>query len=635
MDELTISTQDEEIVLNNVPFRVNGDIGFEIANIYARPIRQGDPEPADHPVDSTITQESHQGGIGTLRYKGDEDRGNCWFSTLWMMTNNTLSLPPRSDEYSVGDDSEDASLAFVHDRIVGSMIVTFGQKLKRWNESTDQFDDPGSPQSLISEPVGGGVTWGNKTTPRKVYIPQGPTYQTFDGSTVGSGPALEGAIDFCVFEQKLFKLDANGDVKFTVDGSSWDLKGTIPTEFRPRRLFVFYNKGGDYALHVSTSGAVYALDFANEILQETDFSFPDHPFQGYGATRWRADAYVSVGIGVHRNTQGLISAVGPDGRDGLPEDYASGYFTDLYPAYNDMFGLIRGVDLTFTPHEETSDLEMPPPQTFYSEKAPGTYAMLLAYNILGWHPRWIGTREPTNVKVFSQESTYRVMWGTRGRIYTQKLPTGYYNPTYVQHSTPLERFGEHLTPYYNWGFVDTPKIIKYFELKSVGCDEKNYITIDYRIDDSQDWQTLTPDGIRTNGQQRLLIGFQDIGGTTLHVGLAHERIQFRFRQYGDPDNPYATPSISWYSLVGRKWMRAVRVFNLSIDCSTPYKGRSERQLSDELFIASRKKGGVPLVIGDELFVVDVTTNAGNIEAGETYSAMHSISCVEMIEEDNE
>lgn len=216
---------DGEVVLGNLPLKVLGPIGFDLVNLYGRKTHTGDPQANDHPTDSTISQQTHIGGIGTLIYEGDEDRGNSWFSTAWMQTTNTLTNGPFTFEYSV--EGEEESFCYVHDAIEGAAIATFGDVVKRWNEVTDEFEDPGSAITLGATPVGGGVTWGDATTPKKMYIPCGSSYKTFDGTTVAAGTALEGAIAFAVWSEKLFKLDANGDVKFTADGTTWTLRGTV------------------------------------------------------------------------------------------------------------------------------------------------------------------------------------------------------------------------------------------------------------------------------------------------------------------------------------------------------------------------------------------------------------------------
>jgi hypothetical protein len=631
--EFVSSTHDMEVVLNNVPLRTLGPVGFDLVNVYGRKVHQGDPQPNDHPTDSTITQESHQGGIGTLVYRGDEDRGNSWFSMAWMQTSRVLSLPPKTYTHTQPTTEED--LAWVHGEIDGKRYVSFGTAMQVWNEVTDTFDNTVPNTILSAFPIGGGVSYtvGGVT---KIYIPTGSAYQIFTGT--GASAGVGAAIAFEVWSQKLFKLSGAGDVHFSTNGTSWTLVGNVTDGSTPRGLFVFYDRSNNQTLHVATSSTVYALDFTNQLLIETDLQYPNHPTQGLGSCRWRADAYVTVGLGIHRQAGGLITSVGPDGRDGLPEEYQEGYFTSLAPSYNELFGLLAGAAIDPL-YEDEYDLVagLPDPTTSDTQDR---FSMLMGFNGLGWHPRWVGQREPTNVRVGSTGGIYRVFWGDRGHIHTQILPTGYYNPSYRQQHVPMERFVRHETPYYNWGMVNTPKILKYFETHTSNCDENNYIRVWVRTDDNAQWGDGTSNGtplatITTNGQHRMLIGYETFGNRTLHAGMEHERVQFAFEFFGNAANEYETPVMDWYTIVGRKWMRTVRVFTFQVDATTSYDGLSADLISEHLYQAARKKGGVPLVIADRVFMVDVSADSGNIAAGMTWEAYHNISCVEMIEEDNE
>ncbi len=628
--------KDGEVVLGNLPLRTMGPVGFDLVNLYGRKTQSGDPQPNDHPTDSTISQQDHIGGIGTLIYEGDEDRGNSWFSTAWMQTSKTLTNGPYTFEYEVAGEEE--SFAYVHDKIDDQVIATFGDVLMKWNEVTDVFDNPSV--TLGATPSGGGITWGDANTAKKLYIPCGSTYYTFDGTSAAAGLALEGAISFAIWSEKLFKLDNNGDIKFTADGgATWTLKGTIPREVTPKKLFIWVDNDGNSTLHIATSGAVYVLDFTNALVFETAMDFPDHPYQGNGATMWRGDAYVSVGVGVHRDAKGLITAVGLDGRDGLPPEYANGYFVALEPSYNELLGTVVGGLVDESTIEETSDMVAGIPDTMYSQ-ARDRFSVVVGYNGFGWHPRWIGEVEVTNIRVHSQSGVYRAFWGAKGKVYSQILPRAYYNPSYQQAVIPVAKYNRHETPYYNWGMIDTPKILKYFETHTSNCDENNYIKIWCRIDDETEWGDGQNAGsplaiIATNGQHRLLTGYHQWGDRLLHAGLTHERVQFAFEFFANPDADYESPVMDWYTIVGRKWMRTVRVFTFQVDASTPYDGNSTYTISQHIYNCAREQHGVPLVIADQLFMVDVTADSGNIAAGMDWQAYHNLSCIEMIEEDNE
>jgi hypothetical protein len=148
-------SQSGEIVLNNTPLRVNGEIVEELQNIFGRKVQQGDPGPDDHPINSTISVEDNTGGMGTLKRRSDEDTGRYWFSTLWTMSRGVLALHPYTQSVTVSGIT--VELVFPLDQLGGKTYIAFGQKLKVWNELTLTADDPGgSPITFTGSPVARG-----------------------------------------------------------------------------------------------------------------------------------------------------------------------------------------------------------------------------------------------------------------------------------------------------------------------------------------------------------------------------------------------------------------------------------------------------------------------------------------------
>lgn len=623
-----------EIVLNNVPMRVIGDIGFEITNIYGRKIQQGDPGPDDHPVNSTIPVADQIGGMGTFLFRGEEDRGNCWDSDLWLDTRDYMALHPAATLSTVT--GEDASLSWVHDKLGSFQYATFGKKLRRWNETTDAWDDPGSSTST-NTPSGPGITWGDADTAKALYVPMGSSnYEEWSGSAWSAGS--EPAIAFAVWSQKLFKLDGSGVVKFTVDGgTTWTTKGVVPREELPQAMFVGYDRSGKQVIHVTTSGGAYSLDFSNAELVETDFRWPDHPTGGKAAAFWRGSSYVAAGLGIHRWAGDLVSPYGPDGKDGLKEEFSLGHINSMIGTYNELVIAVNSGDLAYTPAAETSDAQVSLPEQMYSQLGP-IQSQILANNGLGWRRRWRGEKELTNVLASSTSGIYRLFWGSRGGIYTMEIPRGYYNPRYLTTKLPLQRYGRHETPFFNWGSQDTPKVLKQLEVKTEDCDINNYIDVWIRFSEDDNWgdghtvgTPLAKLVTNPSSQHVLNIGFDIIGDTLMHTGIGHEKVQAAFDLYGDPANVFATPVMKWFTLIGRKWMRPVRVWTFQVDATQAYNAKSTRKIRDAILAAATKKGAVPLVVNSETFMVELTSDDGNIRASLDYSGYVNLTAVESTE----
>lgn len=624
-----------EVILNNIPFKVEGMVGFEMTNIYGRKVQQGDPGPDDHPVNSTIPVADQIGGMGTFLYRGEEDRGNCWDSDLWLDTRDHISLHPRSDLHQVT--GEEANYGFVHDKLGGRQYASFGKKLRFWDETNDEWDDPTSSTSS-NFPTGPGVTWGDVDNARALYVPMGTSnnYEVWSGTAWSNG--AQPAIAFVRWSQKLFKLDGSGLVKVTVDaGATWTTVGIIPEDVTPQMMYVGYNRSSKEVVYVTTSGGAYTLDYDNRELVETDFRWPDHPTGGKAAAFWRASSYIAAGLGIYRWAGDQVSPYGPDNKDGLKEEFAQGYIASMFGTHNELVIAINSGDLAFTPEVETADAEISLPPQMYSEDAP-VKSQILANTGLGWRRRWRGEVELTNVFASSTSGIYRLFWGCKGGVYTMEIPRGYYNPRYQTTRLPLQRYGRHETPFYNWGFQDTPKVLKQFEMKTEDCDADNYIDVWLRFHEDDDWgdgqgtgSPLATLSTNPSSQHVMNIGYEVIGDESMHVGIGHEQVQFAFDLYGDPDDDYSTPIWKWYTIVGRKWMRPVRVFTFQIDLSKPYNKKSPRELRDILTAAVVKKGSVPLVINSETFMVDISSDSGSLVPSLGYTGSVNVTAVESLE----
>lgn len=625
--------EEGEVVLNNIPMRVIGDITWELTNIYGGKIQQGDPGPDDHPVNSTIPVADQIGGMGTFLYRSEDDRGNAWDSDLYLDTRDFITLHPESFFATVA--GEGNSFAYVHDKLGSYQYATFGKKLRRWNEATDSWDDPGSSTSS-NTPSGPGVTWGDVDTVKALYVPMGSNnYEKWTGVAWVGGS--EPAIAFTVWNQKLFKLDSAGIVKVSVDGSTWTTKGMIPREEKPQSMFVGLDRSGRQIVYVTTSGGAYALDYTNAELVETDFRWPDHPTGGKSGAYWRGASYVSAGIGIHRWSGDLVSPYGPDNKDGLKEEFAQGSISSMIGGYNELVIAVNSGDLSFTPAAETADTQISLPEQMYSQAAP-VKSQILANNGFGWRRRWRGDRELTNVWMSSTDGIYRMFFAARGGIYTQELPRAFYNPRYKTTRLPLQRYGRHETPFYNLGFQDTPKVWKQFEIKTEDCDAVNFIDVWLRFHEDDEWGNGMVAGtplarltMNPLSQHALPIGFKTIGDTIFHTGIGNEKVQFALDVYGDLNDLYSSPVIKWYTIVARKWMRPVRVFTFQVDASTAYKNSSTKDVRDAIESAIMNQGAVPLVIAGDTYMVEISSDNGNLRASLDYSGYINLTAVESLE----
>ena len=620
-----------KVKLNDYTLVCEGALTMEVTNTYGRKIQQGDPGPDDHPVNSTITNSSWLGGGQVYKkWQPSEHTERFWWATLWTQTPGAMALPPQSFDYDPPATASGASLVLGAFPLgsAGKMYATWGAKLCRYNKTLDAFE---VALTLAAAPVGKATIYtyasGANAGVTRMFIPQGSRYEVFDGSALVPAEyiATETAVDFEVQQDKLFKLGNDGTIKFTTDGVTWTAKGRISDGSTPRKLISFYDRSNQPNIHAVTNRSVFSHDFTNGILHKTDLQFPMHPHQGKGAALWRADMFVSVGIGAHRQAQGLISASGLDRDEGLPVEYR-GHIVDLEPSYNVLFALLQGQTIGDAA-QETYTLQAGQGDPMYGAVG-DAYSVLMGWNGYGWHYYWHGQgAAPTTVSVADVDDTYRVWWAAGGQVWRQELPIGYINP--LDNATyPYAEQGEFISPWYDWGWKDIPKILKRINLKTVNCSTTEFIEVSYRTTEGS-WTPLTT--ITTDDEHEIDVGI-NINGDP--VGVEHERVQLRMvfhREAGDANN-MKTPVLEWFALVGRKWLRPQRVWRFQVSLLDPAHGYDPGTLRAMIDGLVHIKGAVPFVYNDtdgldERVMVDVVSVGGNIDIGE-FRSYRSVNVME-------
>jgi hypothetical protein len=310
----------------------------------------------------------------------------------------------------------------------------------------------------------------------------------------------------------------------------------------------------------------------------------------------------------------------------------------MTPSYNELLANYEGTVIIPAIVAETSDMGHNQPEQMYSQGT--TRKSFIAGNdVLGWTVKALVETTLTDIIVGSDHATgiYRWFSGGVGKLYTQVMPTGYWNPR-INDSAGfrLNRYGYYISPFFNWGWLDTPKILKQIEIKVSSATSNDYVVVWIRKDEDDPWGDGETAGnplatITTNGQSVLNTGHSLIGDQLFVTGLEHEQVQIMIELYGDPGSNTSTPVVEWFALIGRKWMRPVRVWTFQIDGTQPIKGTSQTSARQVVFDAATKKGGVSLVIGDRTYIVDVTSDVSNREAGISEAGFINVTCVEWAE----
>lgn len=497
-------------------------------------------------------------------------------------------------------------------------------------------------------------------------------------------------VGFALNENKIYRLSTSGQLWYTTEhDDQWTLVGAISDGSEVRNLYTTYDDEGNRTIGIATSSGLWLLDHDNRLTMPTDLVFPEHVYQGYGAVNWRGDDFISVGIGIHRKVGTLVTPAGLDDADGLPSPFADGFIVDLAGSYNLLIAAVagepQGVAGSAFPTEEAFGVTQGLP---YPLVGKGTNARVLGNNRMGAIYCWNGfgwaemstfNRPPTRamVTMIRNEDTLErhqhLFWGdSDGGAYTIHIPSTYYNPIQSP-NLPLDRMSELEESRIDWGFPDVPKIAKQINIKpthlwhqpggentpvyyneiDIICHWIDLLGTEHDSlevpDPTQPWPfsdgvqllptlTLSARDFRGNVRRAYPIGWERYRntGVLLATGLPHEAIWMSYRFRGDVDaeregravHDRTGGVIQWRTIIGRKWMRPNRIWTFTIDATAAIKGMSEQGVLDFLDTICLKKGGVPLVTGDQFYIVDVTRLEGPQDAGLSPRGTRQVTCLE-------
>ena len=696
----------DEIVLDNVPLRVERGYGYQLTNTYGRRSIQGEPGPGDHPHNSEHIQRSWTGGLLVRDLQETADTTKGWDGDAWLQTRGALGAGLKVFKLTLPPGAP-AGPCYPLDRMGDDAYWAVGWEngwILRMNEETHSLEQIDNTVHLFEGLVTNvGVTFrvhsGTDNEPETwLYIPttrgytrmkDGP-FTTIDDPAGDTWPT----VGFALNQNKIYRLTAEGEVFFATEHDDiWNWVGTIPDGSEPREIYRTYDDDGNRTIGIATSSGLWLLDHDNSITWDTDLTFPENAYQGYGATNWRGDDFISVGVGIHRKTGTLVVPAGLDDDDGLPAPFAGGLIVHLQPSYN-----LLVAALASDPPPEVRSYEQPPIPQIVATKyqhlrglpdpiaqaglrylsQPDIYlpderfGAIYAWNGLGWQRMHKWNRAPTRIRVTMIRNTTRfdreqhLLFGdVDGGAWTIHLPSTYYNPL-ESPNLPLRRESYYEEARIDWNMPDTPKVAKQLNVKpnhlyhqpvvdgpvyhnkiEVVCCWRDLNGIDHRSDDAdvlagpgpypfsdgdvpQPYLLLEADAPELNSRRSAPIGWERYRntGVLLPTGLPHEAIWMLWRWAGDPDNELTNAVIEWRSIISRKWMRPARLFTFEVNLQAAHKDMDPQTAAKFLDDIALKHQGVPLVVGDEFLIVDVTTNNGGGEAGLSSMGRRTISCLD-------
>lgn len=319
-----------EAVLDTLVVPLVGRIERRQINLFPPKLVTGNPQRDDEPVLSAWITEFLDGGMLLEHMRGPEDAERFFWSTCWTLTRGRVLLLPRARATDSGVPGEPDATAGAE--YAGRLYVAFGRYIRVWNDALQQWTDPvGLVNPILTAPATDAVSVRLGSTDYLIFA-DGSGYGYTDGSIwsyqLGTGTTLPRARLLAVWDGRLWTLDNQNRLWWTLDGTTWQRvadalftnAGVLPVSPADvQRLFTFYAQNGQSLLHASTRDGVWLYDHASRTWLQTEFRYTRHPAGGLGAAYYQGALYVSAGANVYQfSPAGVARELGLARDDGLP-----------------------------------------------------------------------------------------------------------------------------------------------------------------------------------------------------------------------------------------------------------------------------------------------------------------------------
>lgn len=277
--------------------------------------------------------------------------------------------------------------------------------------------------------------------------------------------------------------------------TNWQNKPNFPN--LPQKftdLFVGRDAGDDPTLRFVTPIGVYYLDvFTNFVFGPTEVSWEYDNLSGKKGMYWKGDEYIAIGKGIYKVSKGVVSLVGPDMDDGLPEDM-QGTITDMIGIG---FWLVIAID-----------------------GGASSKSSILKRYISGnhWHPVYVGSKNTSIKTLFWDSGT--LYFGEDSDVKSLPFSNKTENVAKLSTHTYCET-GDLIYPYFHSQFEAMPKVAHKVRGVTQDCTDDDKITIYYRVDEDTEWTEL---GQFVKSPRADALPFPSSEDTT---GVSFERIQLK------------------------------------------------------------------------------------------------------------
>lgn len=565
----------DEVELGGVKFRVLGPVQRVPVNPFPQKITIGDYTRDSDLVASTWAQTDWAGGFGSRLARFPQDQDRFWYSTCETRWPRALALPPKTLQVPVtvsGSRSPASAVQFGATPVIalGSTLLTLRSDLTVG--VLRSYPDP-----ITALLVTGGKLWVG-----------GPSFleQTTDLSTF---TPVSGVVGRLLAELGGWVYAVQGDRSLKAyDGSAWNNAGSLPFPVEDTvALFPFPQPDGQVTLFAVVKGGLWVYDRTSLRWFPTQVTWPRGATVGV-PTIWRGDVYIPVGSGILRWTGTTLSLAGPDRDEGLPPELPD-RVTGVYGSYGFLVAALAGrvnppslTAVSPPPDPGASVLEVPTAQpvipvrlqqaTFDSPELVRE-SLLLASSGGGWS-YLASDAQRTWVPIGVVERDGRIIFlaDDGQNLILVPLPAGLHNPLRPQLAETAEQ-GVLLTPWFDAGWLEVPKVALRLRVDvdtlPAGCS----LSLSYRTE-SLPWQFV---GMVTTAGATTF----DLGGA-LGTYPVFSKLQLRLTLQRTSGAATNTPIVSAVVLTFLRRPDQKFAYQLTLDCSAPWRGKSPEELAAHL-----------------------------------------------------
>jgi hypothetical protein len=676
-------TKTNEISLNGVFYPTVRPVQSVLASIYPSKVVIGDTSKDSQTRTSIIAWSDWRGGIGIDRMESGGDVNRAWWSDCQLRYKNHLvlgNLANKTDTigHGLAKSGSGTGIAIINefdDRIyaVWNGTAADNPKMYLYNETEDYWWDGRTEDQAIGVHANDSFGVTDQVTDSLNFTRSNGTnylilaHYDNNGGTETSGysyatvPGYDGSSNaawtndgtntkyLTEWDDRLWGISHGGQLwyAFAPGDETDDAQLPLPAGYCTG-MFVARDASGEPIIYVSTKKGLWAHDAANSRFVKTEVEFPFHPHAGKGAGRWRDSIYFPSGLGLYRYVNGanaaVLSVVGPDRDDGMPED-KRGTIMLTEGTHNE---LLVGVDATTAPTITSSDsipFQWQGGGGFGGHGSPtidpdAGFSSILGYNELGWEAKWVANTAGRRIdamhvsNAYSEvNENYRLWFGFDDYIYFMKLPVDIINPSRVTEFEYAES-GLHETPWFNAGQSEVDKLALKLKTEVQDVSATEVVTVSYALDYIESYTEAS------------VINSTSIGDTSgidtynfgSSLGTAFRAIKFKLELERTTNTSTAnykefTPDVVSLTLEWRKKLPAKWGHQVHVDLNKSYKGKSPKDLRNALLTAIEKTTLNEFTFRDDSggtrnFYVDVVSATGLEYSGYDERGVSTISLVE-------